>query len=268
VAACYNKGVSQAASSLPFSPSAAPPRRPLAVWLAGRLSWDDYAALADRLAWDVAEPQGRPPTLLVCELEPTITVGRGGSRGDVAVTDEELTSRQLEIRFVGRGGGAVAHGPGQVVVGLFATLDDLGLDSHAAGAVVARLLDGLEAALRQARCGPIRQPGIDGLSGRSGLLAAVGIAVRHGVVRHGAFVNAQPLELSPRIRTVGGTGAGTMGSVAADLQRAVRLQDLRTGIVQRLADSFGFTRVQIQSGLPPGTRGRAARLTETLGRVG
>lgn len=186
----------------------------------------------------------------------------------MAVTDEELTSRQLAIRFVGRGGGAVVHGPGQVVVGLFATLADLGLDSHAVGAVVARLLDGLEAALRQARCGPVREPGVDGIFGRSGLLAAVGLAVRQGVVRHGGFVNAQPLELSSRIRTVAGGGSGTMGSVAADLQRAVRLQDLRTGIVQRLAESFGFTRVQIQTGLPPGTHGRAARLTETLGRVG
>lgn len=258
--------MSQATSSLPFS--TCPPRRPLAVWLAGRIAWDDYAVLADRLAWEVAEPQGRPPTLLICELEPTITVGRGGSRADVDVTDEELVARRLAIRFVGRGGGAVLHGPGQVAVGLFAGLADLGLAPHAAGEVVARMLHGIEAALRQARCGPVRQPGIDGIFGRSGLLAAVGLSVRQGVVRHGAFVNAQPLDLAPRIRTVPAAGTGAMGSVAADLQRTVRLQDLRTGLVQRLAEAFGFGRVQIQSGLPPGTHARTSRLTETLGRVG
>ena len=99
-----------------------PVTRSLAVWLAGRIGLDAYATMAERLAWDVSEPGGRPPTLVLYEPEPAITIGRAGSRTDVALTDDDLRSHQLTIRFVGRGGGAILHGPGQVGIALFARL--------------------------------------------------------------------------------------------------------------------------------------------------
>ena len=68
-------------------------RPPVAVWLAGTIGLDAYASMAERLAWDVSEPDGRPPTLVLYELPPAITIGRLGSRADVALSDDELRSR-------------------------------------------------------------------------------------------------------------------------------------------------------------------------------
>ena len=54
------------------------------MWLGGTIGWDDYLAMSERLAGEVADPRGRNPTLVVCEFEPSITVGRLGSRSDSA----------------------------------------------------------------------------------------------------------------------------------------------------------------------------------------
>ena len=259
----------------PATESPSRPVRPLAAWLAGRIDWPGYAALAERLAGEAAQPGGRHPTLVVFELSPCITIGRGGSRIDVAIDDDELRSRQLPLRFTGRGGGAVVHGPGQVCVSLFASLADLGLGPHDVGAVLARCEAGLAAALRALKAGPIRHPGVHGIFGRTGLLAAVGMAVRRGVVAHGGFVNVSPpLDLYQRVTTLrlplaeGGVKPVTMGSVEADIQRLVRLQDARTALVQQLADAFGFDDTHIQSGfpLPPAAPGPAQ--PECISRVG
>jgi len=265
-----------AARSQPSSDSSPPrARRPLAAWLAGRIGFDAYLAMAERLAWEVSEPDARPPTLVVCELEPLITIGRLGSRADVLLTDDELRERRLGLRFVGRGGGAVLHGPGQVVVSLFAALEDLGLSRHDVGGYLPRFEAALEAALRQVRCGPARYPGVPGVFGRTGLLAAVGVTLRRGVVRHGAFVNVSPgpepcdavLAVSQEAFT-SDVPTRTMGSVQADLQRQVRMQDVRTALVQQIGDAFGFQRTSIQSGFPVPVPMIEASAAEVVSRVG
>lgn len=234
--------------------SSASDRRPVAVWLAGGIGLDAYLRMAERLAWEVSEPEGRPPTLLLFDLAHAITIGRLGSRADVDLSDEELRSRGIEVRFVGRGGGAVLHAPGQIGIALFASLEDLGLGRHAVGGYLERLEAGLEAAVRSLRCGTARDSRVHGIFGRTGLLSTVGIAVRRGVVRHGAFLNVQPdLELQRRVKSVpvaAGAGTRTMGSVEADVQRRIRLQDARAALVDHLADAFDFSRVHIHSGFP------------------
>jgi len=250
------------------------PIRPLSVWLAGRIDWPRYAALAERLAGETTTG-GRNPTLVVFELEPAITIGRLGSRADVALSDEELASRQLPIRFTGRGGGAVLHGPGQVCVSFFAAFADLGFGDHEVGAFVGRFENGLGSSLRALGTGPITLPGAAGIMGRTGLLAAVGLAVRRGGVAHGAFVNVAPsLELFHRVtsaRRVSATGEVipvTMSSVEADLQRRVRLQDARTALVESLAMAFGFETTHIQAGFPVAPSAIGPRPTEPMSRVG
>lgn len=236
-------------------------RRPVAVWLAGSIGLDDYSRMAEQLAWEVSEPEGRPPTLLLFDMAPSITIGRLGSRADVDLSDDELRSRGLEVRFVGRGGGAVLHGPGQIGISLFAPLEELGLRRHAVGGLLERFESGLEAAVRSLRCGTARDSGVHGIFGRTGLLASVGCAVRRGVVRHGGFLNVLAgAELHRRVKSVPvalGGGMRTMGSVEADVQRRVRLQDARAALVEHLVDAFDFPRAHIQSGFPiPAGRGR------------
>ena len=40
------------------------------------------------------------------------------------------------------------------------------------------------------------------------------------------------------------------GSIEADVQRRVRLQDVRTALVQGLADAFAFPRTHVNAGFP------------------
>ena len=87
-------------------------RPAVSVWLAGTIGLDAYGAMAERLAWEVSEPDGRPPTLVLYDPAPSITIGRLGSRADIGLSDDDLRSRGLDVRFIGRGGGAVLHGPG------------------------------------------------------------------------------------------------------------------------------------------------------------
>ena len=54
-------------------------QRPLSVWLAGRLQQEAYQSMAERIAWDVSEPNGRSPTLVIYEPATGITIGRLGS---------------------------------------------------------------------------------------------------------------------------------------------------------------------------------------------
>ena len=230
------------------------PRR-LSVWLGGRTSLAGALASAERLAWEVSEPGGRGPTLVLAEIVGAISIGRAGSRADVSVSDEELRATRCDLRFVGRGGGAVAHVEGQVSIGLFARLEDLGLGSDAIGDYVERFHEALAGAIRTLRCMPLRRSGNHGIFGRSGLLAAVGVAVRRGVVCHGGFLNVCPsMRLVHRVRT---TADGPMGSIEADLRRRVRPADVRSAIVQGVCESFAIGRTSIQSGFPHGiaTRG-------------
>lgn len=244
--------------------------RSLAVWLAGRIGSEAYAALAEQLAGEVAEPGGRPPTLILYEPAAAITIGRQGSRTDVDLTDDELRSRQLAIRFVGRGGGAVLHGPGQVGIALFVRLADLGLEPSDVGGYIDRFEGALEGAVRALRCGAARDSRVPGIFGRTGLLAAVGVAIRRGVAWHGGYLNVEPSSLpAHRVRSlpvVPGLGMRTMSSVEADVQRKVRLQDARSAIVQHIVDAFGFVQPAIHAGFPVPIR--EPRSLEPVSRVG
>jgi lipoate-protein ligase B len=228
------------------------------VWLAGSVPVAEHVAAAESLSREAAEPGGRGPTLVLCEHEPAITIGRAGSRTDVLLPEPVLAAANVAVRFIGRGGGAVAHGPGQVVVALFARLEDLGLERHDVGGFLSRFEAALAAAIRSARCPAVRHPGLHGIHGSGGLIAATGLAVRRGVVSHGAFVNVCP---SPRI--MGGVRAsvrGPMGSMQAEVRRRIAPTEFRTQFVQAFGEAFGIGRLNVLSGYPVrGSRPGAAR---------
>lgn len=242
------------------------PAARLSVWLAGRIPLASYLAAAERLAWEVGEPGGRGPTLVLCEHGDAISIGRAGSRTDVECSDDELRREKLQLRFVGRGGPAVPHVEGQLTIGLFARLEDLGLPGHAVGGYLERFEAALAGAIRGLRCTPVRRPGRHGIYGRSGLLAAVGVAVRRGVACHGAFLNVCPsMRIVQRVRT---SADGPMGSIEADLHRRARPADVRSALVQHFGEAFGIERTNIQSGFPVPLDDPPRRVEEAFSRVG
>ncbi len=119
-------------------------QRSLNVWLAGRLQQEAYQSMAERIAWDVSEPNGRSPTLVIYEPDTGITIGRLGSHTDIDIPSDELVRKGIAVRFVGRGGGAVLHGPGQVGIALFAPLSKLGLSSYDVGGFLERFEFGVK----------------------------------------------------------------------------------------------------------------------------
>ena len=158
---------------------------------------------------------------------------------------------------------------------MFASLVDLGLASNAVGACVERFEQGLEQALRSLRCGPMRHPGVHGLSGRTGLVAAVGLAARRGGIAHGGFVNVcSAFDLAHRVTSQkrpladGRQVAMTMGSIEAEIRRRVRLQDARTTLVAAITESFGFDTPHVHSGFPVMPAALGSSLSETISRVG
>src|SRR5436190_1900312 len=89
---------------------------PVHIHLLGTVDFEDCLSLQRRLAYDaLSRPDGRI-VVLICEHPPLITIGRSGSRADVRLTAAELADRQLEIRNISRGGGAVLHSPGQLAI--------------------------------------------------------------------------------------------------------------------------------------------------------
>lgn len=82
-------------------------------WL-GRVSFARALALQERLRADILEGHGRE-TLLLCEHDPVVTLGRSSDPAHVLLPAAELARRGVAVHAVSRGGGVTYHGPGQLV---------------------------------------------------------------------------------------------------------------------------------------------------------
>src|SRR4029453_15847664 len=130
--------------------------------------------LQERLMMDVAHGDDGRGVLLVCEHPPLITIGREGSRADLRCGSEELTARQMEVRWLNRGGGALVHLPGQLALYPVLPLARRGLGL---AAYRERLEQGLLDTCRDMRIRAWRRASSAGAFCRGGKVASVGVAV-------------------------------------------------------------------------------------------
>jgi lipoyl(octanoyl) transferase len=93
-------------------------------------------------------------------------------------------------------------------------------------------------------------PDRHGVWGRTGQLAAIGVAVRHWVTYYGAYLNVCPpmglfrlVESDPR-------GQTQMSCLVAERRGPVRMTAVRAALVRRLTECFGCDRYHLYTGHP------------------
>lgn len=227
------------------TPAAAPAEVPVHIHLLGVVDFEDCLSLQRRLAYDAVSRDDGRIVVLLCKHQPIITIGRGGSRADVKFTASELAHRQLEIRYVGRGGGTILHAPGQLAI---YPIVPLARHGWTIGEYLRRLQKSLAELLAEFNVQPTPVPGSLALAGRSGILAALGVTVRHGVTMHGAFLNVNPeMREFGRVYVAGGQ---TMSSLLSHRALPTKMSKVRAALVTHLAEAMSLERYHLHTGHP------------------
>jgi len=226
-------------------PHAAPPAA--VAHLLGVVDFERCLALQQRLVFETSGRTDGQITILICEHPDVITVGRQGSWAHIKLTPAELASRQLNVRWLNRGGGCLAHVPGQLAIYPIVPLD---WHQWTVGEYLARLQQALVRAVEEQGIVPQVRPPRFGVWGRTGQLAAMGVAVRSWTTYHGAFVNVSPaMPLFHRVQA-DPEDSRPMGSLVAEHGRGVKMPKVRESVVRQLCQALGSQRYHVISGHP------------------
>jgi lipoyl(octanoyl) transferase len=216
--------------------------------LFGHVPLEDMLNLQRRLAYEAASREDGRITILACEHELAITIGRGGSRADVLIGQDELERQQVEVQYVARGGGTILHGPGQLALYVIAPLSRL---RWSVGDYLRRLHTGLAGTLDGLLIRHQTPVKSFDLWGASGLLAAICVTVRHGIASFGVAMNVCPeLRLYRSVHGVSGDRRSMMGSLLTEQAAAGRMAAVRSTLIATLASAFGCEACQVFSGHP------------------
>lgn len=128
-------------------------------------------------------------TILFQENEPIFTLGRNSSDIHLLRTKEELKDLGIDIAYVDRGGDITYHGPGQLVISPILHLRDYTMSVHQ---YLRNLEETVIRLLQKYNIEGQRIPGSSGVWVGSEKIAALGIAVQHGITRHGIAINVDP----------------------------------------------------------------------------
>lgn len=233
--------------------------------LLGCVDFEDCLSAQRRLAYDALSRGDGRIVVLLCEHPELITIGRAGSRADLHFTPAELEERHLEVRYLSRGGGALLHGPGQLAI---YPVVPLAWHNWSVGSYLRLLRSGIAAGLLDLGVRSGSLAGQFSLWGRRGLLAAVGIAVKHGVATQGVFLNVSPdMRLLRRFSVAGQSAArpaertgsaarkspqsrAEFSSLLSEQGRAVKMASVRAAMVQHLAEALGCENYHLHTGHP------------------
>ena len=181
--------------------------------LMGPVDYDDAERLQQRLVYEAGGRTDGRIHVLICEHRPIITVGRSGSHAHVRLAADELTSRQLEVRWVNRGGGCLIHGPGQIAVYPIVPLADRG---WTVGEYLDRLQRGMLGTLAELGVAGEIKPGRHGVWGRGGLVAGIDRLKRHspesGIISRSNVVSGEVPVCIPTRRESHLDGIGALNS--------------------------------------------------------
>lgn len=224
------------------------PRPPVVeAHLLGLVDFDDCLALQQRLVYEASGRSDSQITLLICEHPLKITVGRQGSRSHIHLSQHEMVSRQIDVRWVNRGGGCLVHAPAQLAIYPVVPLERWSLT---VGTYLAKLQQGLIEALADVVCSVETKPGRFGLWTHTGQVVAIGAAVKNWTTYYGAYINVSPALYPFRWVQTDPIDDTPMTSLAADRRRPVRMSGVREAVVRRLAAAFDCERYHVFTGHP------------------
>jgi len=207
------------------------------MWIAnvGVVAYDAAFALQKRL---VAERDAEriPEVLLLLEHPPVITLGRRGSRDDIYGDEATLAAAGISVVETNRGGLVTYHGPGQLVGYPIARLRAIAGD---APTYVWRLEEALIGTLAEFGIGARREPAHRGVFAAGGKIAAIGVAVTHGITMHGFALNVEP-DLA-HFAFINPCGIGDLGVTSMErvLGHAPCPTDVRRALAFHFSTVFG-----------------------------
>jgi len=226
------------------------PEKPSAVvetYLLGQIPLEDGLRLQKRLVQELAVRRDGQIHLLFCEHPRIITVGRTGSPAELRLDAPLLRNRQIEVRWVKRGGGCLVHAPGQLAVYPLVPLEWHGFS---VGEYLDRVQAGMMNALDELGVVSHTRLGCHGIWGRTGRLAAFGVAVRDWVTYHGAFLNVAPPMGLFRLTENASDEDARMGCLQAERRSIAKMPKVRAALVRHLTEAFGCDRYHLYTGHP------------------
>lgn len=202
-----------------------------ASWL-GTVDYEKACRLQDELACRRASG-AVGDLILLLQHPPVITVGCGGGDEDVLAPLPVLRQAGIRVVHTDRGGRATYHGPGQLVI--YPILELEGGDLHG----YVRLLE--EAAILLLQSYGLAAERVDGYPGvwvKGCKIAAVGVAVRGGITRHGLALNVAPdLDHFRLLLPCGLAGRGVT-SMERELGAAPCIEQVARRFAQAFAEAF------------------------------
>jgi lipoyl(octanoyl) transferase len=196
-------------------------------------------ALAEMTELAAARTQAAiPDVVMALEHAPVITLGSRADRAaELPLPDEAYARRGIDVVEVGRGGRSTYHGPGQLVVYPILDLTARGRDLRA-------YVRGLETAL----CETLAAFGLEGRAldapHASGVwiddrkIGSIGVRCARWVTSHGLALNVDPDLTAYELLDACGLGGVRFTSLAAELGRAVTIEEAREPLLERLAAVF------------------------------
>jgi lipoyl(octanoyl) transferase len=173
-----------------------------------------------------------PDTLVFCEHQPVITLGRTTQDGSLLLSRELLTQQGIDVVEINRGGEATVHNPGQLVGYPIFNLTRSRQDLH----WFLRLLE--QAVIDTLAEYTVEAQRVDGLTGvwigESRKICAIGIHCSRWVTSHGFALNvSNDLDLFNAIVPCGIRERGVT-SLAREVDVVPSMQELKYGIARNL----------------------------------
>jgi len=218
----------------------------LEVHLLGLVDFDALLGLQEHQIYELSGRTDRLGTLFLCEHPPIVSMGREASRSHLLLDDVELARRELPVRWIARGGGAILHAPGQLAIYLQIPLRRLGL-----GLTEFRFLfeTSLLALCQELKIPARRHPGETGIWSRNGQLGFFGAGVKSWITCQGMFLN---IAIDPRLLHCVVSNPSGARSTSMQSQRLdpARMPFVREALVRHISTAFGYPSAEVSTGHP------------------